>query len=869
MEIKQVPWHSLSPEATVNRLGVNPSTGLSEAQAEERLAQFGLNRLLPEKKEPIWEEIIEELTEPMILLLLGTGILYSIWGEISDALTIFFIIFALIASEVYNEARAKRAIEALGKLAEPTIQTLRAGRYIELPVEQVVPGDIVLVQTGQRIPADARLLESYNLSLEEAALTGESVPVDKSAEALLPGNTPLAEQANIVLAGTVVAHGRGRAVVVATGKVTELGKVAGLAGSVKPPRTPLQLAMRELTRWMVWIALGFSLLVPLLGWLVAGQSFQQMLLTGLSLAFATIPEEMPILITMVLALGAYRLSKQHAIVKRLRAVEALGAVTTIATDKTGTLTQNRMEVSRIYPEEAANRVLEIGALCNEALQNGNSFSGDPVDIALLKAAQQAGLDPEILRQTYLLDNEFSFDNLRKLMSAVYRREGKLWIAVKGAPEAILARSTAHITSQGCQPLTQDYKNSLLAEIETMATQGLRVIGFAEAMHPASEHLLTQEEAESGLCFVGLAGFADPIRSEVYPAMRACRTAGIRPLIITGDHPRTARTIAKELDFNDDLKVITGPELDRLSDSELAQVVQEVAVYARTTPTHKLRIVQALISQGERVAVTGDGINDAPALAAADIGVAMGEGGTDTAREAADIVLADDNFATIVRALGEGRVLFANLKKAVRYYLACKVALISITLLPALLGLPVPFAPVQIILLELFMDLAASATFIAEKPEEDLMLQPPRNLRARFMDKALISSIFMSAAGLFAAVSIAYLLTWYSGAGLTRAQTMAFVTWMLGHMLLALNMRSEREPLFKLGFFSNRLMLAWGGSVVIFLLAVSLIPGVQTLLRVSSLSGNQWLLALALALAGSFWLEIVKWLSYRSTTGKVS
>ena len=401
----------------------------------------------------------------------------------------------------------------------------------------------------------------------------------------------------------------------------------------------------------------------------------------------------------------------------------------------------------------------------------------------------------------------------------------------------------------------------------MAAGGLRVIACAEKT--IAEGRLAQEEAESGLTFIGLIGFADPPRPEVREAIAACRTAGIRPLMVTGDHPLTARAVAEQVGLDGNGRLLSGPELDALSDEELRQVVGQVSLYARTTPEHKLRIVRALHARGERVAVTGDGVNDAPALAAADIGVAMGETGTDVARQAGDVVLADDNFATIVRAIHEGRVLFDNLKKGVRYYLACKVALVLATLLPTLLGVPVPFAPIQIILMELFMDLAAAATFVAEPAEAGLMRRPPRDPRARFLDRAMVSSIFSAGAGLFAAVSVAYLATWYGGAGLLRAQTLAFVTWLVGHVLLALNVRSERQPLLRLGFFSNRLMLVWGVATIAFVLLATLVPGVQAALKTVPLSGREWALAAGAALAGTFWMEARKWNLQEGTgTGRI-
>jgi len=841
-------WYTLTAQQTVAQLGTDTPNGLMTMEAQRRLAQSGLNRLPARKRRSIPAEFIKELREPLILMLLVTGVLYGLWGEFSDTLTIFAVILVVLGVEIFNERRAEQAIGALGKLAEPTASIRRDGQYVTLPAEQIVPGDLVLVQAGQRVPADARLITTVGLMADESSLSGESIAVEKDAALTLPAGTPLTERHNMVFAGSTISQGQGTAVVVATGAVTELGHIAALARRVKPPRTALQISMRALSRWLVWIALGFSLVIPLLGWL-RGQPLQQMILTGLSLAFATIPEELPIIITMVLALGAYRLSKRKAIVKRLQAVETIGGVTVIATDKTGTLTENRMAVNRIVPESASTRLLEMGVSCSHAVRSGSDYSGDPLETALLRAAQQNGLNLEDIRQAHPLINEFTFDNIRKRMSIIYKEGGSLHVIVKGAPESVL-------------PLTNGDQQALSAQVETMAADGLRVLAFAEKTAPAET--FTQATAEIGLTFVGLVGLSDPPRADVKEALAASRAAGIRSIMITGDHPLTAQAIARQVGL-DSGQAVTGTQLDGMSDAALQVVVGQATLYARTTPEHKLRIVTALQRHGERVAVTGDGVNDAPALAAADIGIAMGETGTDVAREAAGMVLADDNYATIVRAIHEGRILFENLKKGVRYYLACKVALISITLLAVVLGVPVPFAPVQIVSMELFMDLAASATFVVEPPESDLMRQRPRDTQSAFLNRPMVTSILISAVGLFAAVSVSYLITWWSGASVIQAQTVAFVTWLIGHVLLAFNLRSEREPLLHLGLLSNRLMLVWAAATVVFVLAVTLVPGVHVLLKTSALSSDQWGLVLATAVVGTFWLEVRKWLTFQRGT----
>lgn len=853
-------WHTATLDETGSQLGSSVTTGLTAQEAKARLNQFGQNSLTEEKKESFWHEFFEELREPMVLMLLVTGVLYTTWGELSDAITIFVIILTLNTVEVVNEQRSKKAIASLRKLAEPTTSVRRGEHIAEIPVDQVVPGDLVLLQDGHRVPADARLVEAYGLSVDESALTGESLPVEKQVDPIANPDIPLAERRNMVYSSTLISRGKGKAIVVSTGMNTEIGRIAGMARQVKEPRTTLQNMMSELSRVLIWVALGFSVLVPLIGIIFSHQPPRQMLLTGLSLAFATIPEELPIIITMVLSLGAFRLSKKHAVAKRLSGVESLGSVTVIATDKTGTLTENRMEAARFEPEDARDRLLEISMLCNDAIEDGASFTGDPVDIALFQSAQKFGFDVKAERKNRPIINEFTFDNNRKRMSTISLKDGQPWAAVKGSPETVLSQCTQMRIGEILKPLSDDSRQAVLGRVSELAANGLRVLAFAERNLPPSN--LSQETVEAELTFVGLVGLQDPPRPEARDAIATCQQAGVRVIMITGDHPLTARAIGSQVGLNGDHAVVTGPELDQLSDDRLKTVVQHASIFARTTPEHKLRIVQALQALGERLAVTGDGVNDAPALSTADIGVAMGETGTDVAREASDLVLMDDNFTTIVAAVKEGRLIYENLKKGVRYYLTCKLALVSINLLPTLLLVPIPFAPVQIIVMELFMDLMAAASFVAEKPETDLLNQKPRDPKAKFMDSTMVSSIGMSSLGLFAAVTAVYLFTWYSTKDAVTAQTVAFFGWLIGHVLLAFNMRSERQPMLHLGLTSNRVMLLWAAAVALFLIAISTIPGAQDLMKITSLTSPQWGMILGATFIGTFWMEIKKMIFYQ-------
>ena len=857
---KKTLWHTLSVDETVSRLSGNLSAGLSEQQAVSRLSRFGSNTLTEVKKDSFWGNFFEELREPMVLLLLATGVLYAIWGEFSEAITLFVIILLLNTIEVLNEQRSRKAIASLHKLAEPMTAVWRNDRFHEIKIDQVVPGDLILLRRGHRVPADARLVEAYGLSIDESALTGESLPVQKKAQTIVDAESPPAEWENMVFSSTLVERGKGKAIVVSTGMQTEVGRIAGLAQNVKEPRTPLQNMMEELSKVLVWFALGFSVVLPLVGIFLAHQPPKQMLLTGLSLAFATIPEELPILITMTLALGAFRLSKKQAVSRRLKGVETLGAVTTIATDKTGTLTQNRMQVARCEPQEFQRQLLEIGILCSDAAPDRDGFQGDALDVALLQAAKDFGLDVIAERTRCPMLNEFTFDNEHKRMATLRRKAGQPWLAVKGAPESILPQCTQWQRSEGIKSFGDADRQSILAQVDRMAADGLRVLAFAERILPHAD--LPRAVAESELTFVGLVGLHDPPRPEARQAVAACQRAGVRVLMITGDHPLTARAIARQAGLDDGQDVITGPMLDKLSEVELGQWVQDNTIFARTTPEHKLRIVQALQRMGERVAVTGDGVNDAPALSAADIGVSMGASGTDVAREASDMVLLDDNFSTLTHAVEEGRLVYDNLKKGVRFYLTCKLALVLINLFPPLFSVPVPFEPVQIILMELFLDLMAAASFSAEAPESDLMDQKPRNPGAKFMDKTMIFGIFSSAMGLFISITTIYLFTWFTTQDMVTSQTVAFFGWLVGHVFLAFNMRSERQPIYKIGWKNNPLMLVWGGLVAIFLVAVSILPALQDLMRTAVLNGGQWALILLTTFAGTFWIEVKKTLSFK-------
>lgn len=914
-------------KTTEKALRTNLERGLSSKEAEKRLEKYGPNILVKERKISFLTIFKEEVTEPLILLLIGVGVLYSIWGELRDAITIIIIISLLVFVEVWNEYRAKRSISALQRLAAPTVLVLRNGKLTEIRTTEIVPGDVIPMVAGQRVPADLRLVETYGLSADESSLTGESVPVYKDARQVLAKETELAERTNMVFAGTIITSGEGKGVVVATSVNTELGKIAGILEEVKPPKTPLQLAMKSLVKWLIWVALFFSALIPALtflrgqplleiwinlillgafkGWVpywfvvylyeplgyislstIQGainsffglnpvQRIEQLILTGLSLAFVTIPEELPIIITMVLGLGAYALSRKNSIVRKLKAAETLGSVTVIATDKTGTITQNKMSLKSIFSDgnlteeltpKNSNQILEAGLLSSEAfstIKSEKTVYRNPMSAAILEVAKKNKVNLDQLQENYQIKEKFVFDRVRKMESFIYqtKKDKELYIFSAGAPESIIERSSMKLENGKEIDFITAEKMKIKEVVSEMAGNGERLIAVAYRKLSQNEEL-KMEKVERNLVFMGVMGFIDPPRPEVKDAILSCRKAGIRVVMVTGDHPQTARAIASSVGISTEAGVLTGADITGMSDRELEKAVKNISVFARATPEHKLRIVRTIKKLGEVVAVTGDGINDAPALKEAEIGIAMGIRGTDVAKETADMVLADDHFATVETAVREGRKMYDNLRKGVRYYLGVKVALVAIFILPILLGIPLPFVPIQIIVLELFMDLAASGTFVAEPAEFDVMTRPPRDPKERFLTRSLQVNIFLNAISLFVAVSICYLLVYYQTLNLTTAQTAAFAAWILGHIFLAFTSRSERESLLSLGLFSNKVMVAWAILALGALIIATVLPVLQEVLNLTFIDLSIWILVFAVTFVCTFWLEVKKLVQFK-------
>ncbi len=820
---------SMDKKAVQSALNSDISKGLSSTEAEERLKENGLNKITQSKTITFWDILLEEVKEPLIMILLVIGVIYSVWGKIGDTITIIFVILTVTLVEVYTEYKAKKSIESLRKLALPTTWVIRDGKPVEIETSLIVPGDILILKNGVKISADARVMDANGLEADESQLTGESMGISKTAD-VRPEDTGLNDRTNMVHMGSVILKGKGTAMVVNTGMDTELGRIAGLTQEAREPKTPLQKSMKQLSKNLIWIAVAFSVLIPVLGFL-RGLPLQEMILTGLSLSFATIPEEMPIIVTMLLGLGAINLSKKNVLIRRTQAAETLGSVTVIATDKTGTLTENKMSIEK-WEVKDEHLLFTIGALMADvAYDSEGGFLGDPMDKAVVDKAKELGIDRKELIKRYTLIEDLGFDENKKIFQAVYQNEGKTISVIKGAPESIVS------ISKQDDEMENKLKESMIIGYRTIAV----------AYKEASEETYT---------ITGLICFDDPIREGVKEAVANCTGAGVKVIMITGDHASTAKRVA----INAGIKVtgvLTGDEINRMPSERLTAAVKECNVFARISPEQKLNIVKALRENGEIIAVTGDGINDSPALKAADIGISMGISGTDVAKEAADMILTNDSFASIVDAIQEGRRLYDNLSKCVKYYLSCKVGLIISFLVPVLFNMPLPFSPIQIIILELFMDLAASTSFVAEPAESDLLKRKPRDPKESFMNKNMMTGIFSGGTTLSAAVLAVYFFSWFTTKELATAQTFSFVIWLFGHVCLALNMRTNHIPLTKTGVFSSRSFNIWMGGVVVFLLVALNVPVLSEYLKLVPVGIFPVICLALVAVVATSWMEVHK------------
>lgn len=855
-------WHSLGTDRLLAELETGQS-GLTARQAEDRLKRHGRNELEGKKGTPLPLRFLAQLKDPMIIVLLCAAVLSFLASggeDWVDAVIILVIVLANAVISISQEDSAEKALAALRTMSAPVARVIRGGVLLRAAAAELVPGDLIRLEAGDLIPADCRILECAGLRCDESALTGESSPVEKRADEGLPADTPLAERHNLLLAATVISVGRCTAVVTSTGMNTEVGSIAGLLLEEKENDTPLQRKMGEISKTLSFLCLAVCAVMFGVG-LLQGKDLLGMFLTAVSLAVAAIPEGLPAIVTIVLALGVQRMVKRGAIVKKLPAVETLGCASVICTDKTGTLTQNKMTVTEVWVPLGGDKVrtLTIGALCNDAVltqgRRGDfQAGGDPTEAALVLAAAREGLDKNVLEGTHPRRFELPFDSQRKLMTTVHALPGGGFrVFVKGAADVLLGRCS----------LTAARLSQIRDANERMAAKALRVLGAAWKDIPALPNPPTPAALESGLTFAGLLGMIDPPRPEVKKAVADCYAAGIRPVMITGDHKLTAAAIARELNIckKGDL-ILTGEELDFMPQEMLEEVVERVAVYARVSPEHKMRIVKAWQGKGRVVAMTGDGVNDAPALKAADIGCAMGKSGTDVAKGAADMILTDDNFATIVSAVAEGRGIYANIRKAIHYLLSCNIGeIITIFFATVLDFRQMPLVPVQLLWLNLVTDSLPALALGVEPVEAGVMDRKPRDAGASLFDRKFSLRLLWQGAMVGVLTLTAYMLGEHvlstPGAADGVANTMAFATLTLCQLFHAFDVRSEYHSLFHIGVFSNKAMNRAFVLGVLMQLAVLCVPPLQAVFSTVSMNAQQWLAVLALATAPLVVCEITK------------
>jgi Ca2+-transporting ATPase len=874
-------WHLRDGEALAREHGVDPAHGLHAHEVAERALQHGPNALPQTASRSGWALLLEQFSDFMILVLLGAAVISGLVGDLVDTLVILAIVLMNAAIGLVQAWRADQALAALQRMAASQATVVRGGQVEQVAAHDLVPGDIVLLEAGNKVPADLRLLQIAQLKVDESALTGESVTVDKHADVLTGTDHGVGDRLNMAFKGTIATHGRGRGLVVATGMQTELGKVAGLLDQENNRSTPLQLRLAAFGKRVALAVIAICVVIFGVG-VLRGEAPLQMVLVAISLAVAAIPEALPAVVTVLLALGARKMVSFNALIRRLPSVETLGSVTFICSDKTGTLTQNRMQTECLVAGDGGDRaapgqtswvvgsgppdadhqeLLRAAALCNDARRGPDGgWVADPTEIALAEVAAGAGLDKQALEAQWQREHELPFDASRKRMTTFHRTPDGLVAYTKGAPESVLPQCVDRWDADLGQPGTQQARPGeapafdtafWLARAEALAEQGLRVLALARRNHsrlPASgDDALA---LESGLYFIGLIGLMDPPRPEAAAAVRECVEAGITPVMITGDHPATARAIALRLGIVVDAQapVLTGADLTALDEETLVARVQHVRVYARVDPAQKIRIVEALQARGEFVAMTGDGVNDAPALKRADIGVAMGKGGTDVAREAASLVLLDDNFATIVHAVREGRRIYDNIRKFVRYAMTGNSGEIWTIFLAPLLLLPIPLLPIHILWVNLVTDGLPGLALAAEPAERGIMQRPPRppteSLFAHGMWQHILG-IGLLLAGLCLGVQ-----AWAISTGHAHWQTMVFTVLTLGQMAHVMGIRSEQDPLWRIGFASNRPLL--GAVLLTFALQMATIyvPVLNPIFKTEPLSLME--LSVCLAAAGVVW-----------------
>lgn len=866
-------WWQMETKEAARRLETDEKQGLTSQMAAERLAQKGRNELAEtDGKKSLFWRFLAQFDDFMILLLLGAAVVSVVISRLSgendvlDAVMILGIVVLNAALGLFQESKAEKALEALKKMAAPHARVIRDGIVREIPAAEVVPGDLLLLETGDAVCADGRVVESRSLKTEESALTGEALPVEKTSVGGLPEETATGDRKNMVLAGGYVVYGKGKVLVTATGMDTEMGRIAAMLSHTSDSMTPLQKKLEQTGKQLGIGALAICALIFCMGILQEKPPFS-MFMTAVSLAVAAIPEGLPAIVTIVLAMGTSRMSEKHTIVRRLSAVETLGGAQVICSDKTGTLTQNRMQVttwtdySHREPknEDLRETVANLFALCNDCNVSDGNLQGEPTEKALGEYAQSMGIDFAALRRDMPRVGEIPFSSARKRMTTLHKTEDG-WISVtKGAPDILLGKCAFCMEGSGQVPFDDRRKSMARMVNGEMAAQALRVVAVAFRQW-SEKPPLTEEALERNLVFAGMAGMVDPPRPEVKEAVHLCRQAGIRPVMITGDHVLTAEAIGRELGiYQKGDCAVTGAELDKMSDKELETAAETCTVFARVAPEHKVRIVQAFQKRGNVVAMTGDGVNDAPALKTADIGCAMGKSGTEVAKGASDLILTDDNFATIVEAVREGRGIYDNIRKAVHFLLSSNIGEILTIFVAMLLGWAAPLLPIQLLWVNLVTDSLPAIALGMEPAEENIMERPPRkNTDSLFGDglggRILLEGVMIGVLALLAfGIGHVY---FDQENGYAVGRTMAFAVLSLSQLVHAFNMRGEGS-LGKLPFCSNKWLLMAFVVGVALQCVVIMMPPLAGIFQVVPLNGEQWLLTAALALAPLPLVELEK------------
>lgn len=879
-------WYSKTTETVLHELNVNQKTGLSKEEVDIRLSQYGLNQLTPKKKKSLFSLFLKQLNDILIYVLLAAAVLTVVASyleghpEYMDAIIILMVVLVNALIGVFQEFKAEKAVEALQKMTTPKVIVRRDGLLIEVNSSSLVPGDIVILDAGRYIPADIRLIESSNLQIEESALTGESVPVEKNAKIVLKDTqVPLGDQLNMAFLSTLVTYGRGEGVVVNTGMNTEMGKIAKILEEEETELTPLQLRLEELGKILGIIALVVCAIIFGLG-VLQGKDLIEMFVTSISLAVAAIPEGLAAIVAIVLALGTTRMSKKNAIVKRLTAVETLGSVNIICSDKTGTLTQNKMTVTHVYinnqissvddltMNEDEIKLVQSMMLCNDATLS----TGDPTEIALIELGNQFGFNKDDIDKNYPRIDELPFDSDRKRMSTFHQMETGYEVYTKGALDNLLLIST-HILDQGVvRPITQKDKERLLEAANSLSAQALRVLASA---YRITNEVINAKTFEKNLIIIGLVGMIDPPRIEVKDSIHQAHQAQIDVLMITGDHKNTAFAIAKSLNIATSIdQCISGVEIDHLDDQQFDQNIRNYKVFARVSPEHKVRIVKTLKKLGNIVSMTGDGVNDAPSLKSADIGVAMGITGTDVSKNASDMILVDDNFKTIVSAIEEGRNIYNNIKKAVIFLLSCNFGEIVAIFLSVLLGWPVPLLATQILWINLITDTLPAIGLGVDQSNDDVMNQKPRKKSESFFAekagiRALIGGLLIGLVTVSAfviglaeqGISFANIGNVVHGdQAFIHASTMAFVVLAFSQLFYAFSLRSAKHSIFKVGIFKNKVLIGSLLIGVILQIIIIQVPFFNQVFKVMPLSITDWDIVLILSIIPLIVHEVIKMVS---------